>query len=389
MMDNRRKHIAIMAISMNIGGTERVISLLLPKLVKDYRVSLVLLSEEIAFDIPSEVNIHVLGSSEKVLTTSPLQKIWFTLGYFRKYYRLVKRERFDVSLSFLALPNFINSAVANLFRNPKIRTIISERCYPSQMYARSRFSMIIARIFYPLLYNRNDMLFSNSVYINNDLKNRFGVKIPMAVVYNPVKLKPLEKELSATENRKIFNVINVGSHVFVKNQMMILKAINRLDDTYVLTLLGDGNLTDSMTDFAIDTGISKRLNMPGRVGNVEIYLSESDCFVLSSRTEGFPNVILEAMANGVPVISTNCMSGPLEILNDNQPVQIEKGEFVLARYGVLVNVDDDDGLAQALEFLKSHPDKRLEYINLGLQKAQEFDLTVIYKKFKDLIENKD
>ncbi|MBT8254753.1 MAG: glycosyltransferase [Bacteroidia bacterium] len=389
MMDNRRKHIAIIAISMNIGGTERVISLLLPKLVKDYRVSLVLLSEEIAFDIPSEVNIHVLGSSEKVLTTSPLQKIWFTLGYFRKYYRLVKRERFDVSLSFLALPNFINSAVANLFRNPKIRTIISERCYPSQMYARSRFSMIIARIFYPLLYNRNDMLFSNSVYINNDLKNRFGVKIPMAVVYNPVKLKPLEKELSATENRKIFNVINVGSHVFVKNQMMILKAINRLDDTYVLTLLGDGNLTDSMTDFAIDTGISKRLNMPGRVGNVEIYLSESDCFVLSSRTEGFPNVILEAMANGVPVISTNCMSGPLEILNDNQPVQIEKGEFVLARYGVLVNVDDDDGLAQALEFLKSHPDKRLEYINLGLQKAQEFDLTVIYKKFKDLIENKD
>ncbi|MBT8288604.1 MAG: glycosyltransferase [Bacteroidia bacterium] len=389
MMDNRRKHIAIMAISMNIGGTERVISLLLPKLVKDYRVSLVLLSEEIAFDIPSEVNIHVLGSSEKVLTTSPLQKIWFTLGYFRKYYRLVKRERFDVSLSFLALPNFINSAVANLFRNPKIRTIISERCYPSQMYARSRFSMIIARIFYPLLYNRNDMLFSNSVYINNDLKNRFGVKIPMAVVYNPVKLKPLEKELSATENRKIFNVINVGSHVFVKNQMMILKAINRLDDTYVLTLLGDGNLTDSMTDFAIDTGISKRLNMPGRVGNVEIYLSESDCFVLSSRTEGFPNVILEAMANGVPVISTNCMSGPLEILNDNQPVQIEKGGFVLARYGVLVNVDDDDGLAHALEFLKSHPDKRLEYINLGLQKAQEFDLTVIYKKFKDLIENKD
>ncbi|NNF75996.1 MAG: glycosyltransferase [Flavobacteriaceae bacterium] len=389
MMDNRRKHIAIMAISMNIGGTERVISLLLPKLVKDYRVSLVLLSEEIAFDIPSEVNIHVLGSSEKVLTTSPLQKIWFTLGYFRKYYRLVKRERFDVSLSFLALPNFINSAVANLFRNPKIRTIISERCYPSQMYARSRFSMIIARIFYPLLYNRNDMLFSNSVYINNDLKNRFGVKIPMAVVYNPVKLKPLEKELSATENRKIFNVINVGSHVFVKNQMMILKAINRLDDTYVLTLLGDGNLTDSMTDFAIDTGISKRLNMRGRVGNVENYLSESDCFVLSSRTEGFPNVILEAMANGVPVISTNCMSGPLEILNDNQPVQIEKGGFVLARYGVLVNVDDDDGLAQALEFLKSHPDKRLEYINLGLQKAQEFDLTVIYKKFKDLIENKD
>ena len=121
--------------------------------------------------------------------------------------------------------------------------------------------------------------------------------------------------------------------------------------------------------------------------NVKEYLLNSDCFVLASNTEGFPNVLLEAMAVGLPVISTNCLSGPLEILNDNEPITIAKGEFYLAKYGILINVDDDIALSKAILFLRNNEDQRKTYCDLGFQKAQNFSLPKIYDQVKHLINN--
>ena len=128
-------------------------------------------------------------------------------------------------------------------------------------------------------------------------------------------------------------------------------------------------------------------SLPGKVKNVNEYLLQSDCFILSSITEGFPNVLLEAMAIGVPVISTNCMSGPLEILNDNETVLIEEGEYYLAKYGILINVNDEIALAKAITHLKENDTIRKEYSDLGFQKAKMYDLPEIYKQVKLLIDN--
>ena len=127
--------------------------------------------------------------------------------------------------------------------------------------------------------------------------------------------------------------------------------------------------------------------MPGKVKNVCDYLLDSDCFILSSVTEGFPNVLIEAMAIGLPSISTNCMSGPLEILNDNEKVYIKEGEFYLAKYGILINVNDNIALAKAIKFYKENDDIRKKYSDLGYQKAKQYDLPKIYKEVKLLIDN--
>jgi len=91
------------------------------------------------------------------------------------------------------------------------------------------------------------------------------------------------------------------------------------------------------------------------------------------------------MSVGLPVISTNCLSGPLELLNDNEDVVIAKGEFYRAKYGLLINTEDTDALSKALDYYYKHPEERKRYSELGFTKAKEYDLPFIYNQVKDLI----
>jgi N-acetylgalactosamine-N,N'-diacetylbacillosaminyl-diphospho-undecaprenol 4-alpha-N-acetylgalactosaminyltransferase len=106
---------------------------------------------------------------------------------------------------------------------------------------------------------------------------------------------------------------------------------------------------------------------------------------LSSNTEGFPNALLEALAVGLPSISTNCLSGPLELLNDNEPVQISNGEFYKAKYGILINNGDAIALAKALEFFHSNPNEKEKYGRLALERAKKYHLSNIYTEFKEFV----
>jgi N-acetylgalactosamine-N,N'-diacetylbacillosaminyl-diphospho-undecaprenol 4-alpha-N-acetylgalactosaminyltransferase len=383
----KRKKICILTISLNMGGAERVISLLLKELVHDYDVTLVLLSDDIEFDIPDAVNVLTLGKSNILKNKPPHSKLMSTVMFIYKYYKIVKREKFDITMSFLALPNIINSIIANHVNHKNTHTVISERCYPSEMYKSGKFSMKMAKIFYPIFYNKNDRLFSNSVHINEDLKNNFGIKIPMNVIYNPIEIQHPNQFVDSYNGEAPFKIINVGSHSHAKNQELILNALRTLDNTVELTILGTGNLTQNLSDYIQTHAIQNSIHMPGKVKNVGEYLNASDCFILSSVTEGFPNVLLEAMATGVPVISTNCLSGPLEILNDNEAIQIEDGEFYLAKYGILINVNDNIALAKAISFFKDNHDVRKKYSTLGYEKAKMYDLPEIYKQVKLLIDN--
>ncbi|HET8963215.1 MAG TPA: glycosyltransferase, partial [Chitinophagales bacterium] len=176
-------NISILTITLGSGGAEKVISLLLKKLVLDYNVTLVLMYNNIHFPIPEGVKTIILCPQANRERPFHL-KIYDSISFVSKYNRIIKKEKIEYAVSFLALPNLINGIIAKL--NPSLKTYVSERGFPTANTTR-KVSFYISKFFYPLLYNNCDKLFSNSTYINKDLKDNFGIKIPMEVIYNPIE----------------------------------------------------------------------------------------------------------------------------------------------------------------------------------------------------------
>ena len=383
---NKKPNLSILTIDYGAGGAERVISLLLKHLKNDFNVTLVIFYDVVHYELPEGVDLVVL-LPEKVMTKKLYLKILDSFKIIFRYSKLIKEKKIDISFALLAQPNIINGMMAMKYKH--LKTIISERCYPSIVYKYNKFSMPLTKILIPMFYNRNKALFSNSVYINQDFKDNFKVKIPMSVIYNPIEFdnnrKVIPESIIATDVLKIVNVATMEPR---KNQKLILDALRQLPKgDYYLTYYGMGHLYDDLLRHREASGLNEHVNFAGKVTNIQNYLVQNDCFVLSSETEGFPNVLLEALSVGLPSISTNCLSGPLELLNDNDPVNIANGEFYQAKYGILINEGDDEGLANALNFFRTHPEVRQHYSKVGFERAKTYSLPEIYKQVKDLLIN--
>lgn len=381
-MTNPKQNISILSISLASGGAEKVISLLLKRLKDDYNVTLVLFYNTIHFPVPESVTIKIL--SENNPDRSFYLKIYDAVKFIIKYYRFVKKEKINISVSFLAFPNLINGIISML--NKSVKTIISERGFPSDNVS-SKLSLYISKLFYPIFYNRCDKLFSNSTHINKDLKENFGIKIPMEVIYNPIEIPEHTINPKGLNSNEALNIITAGTLNIRKNQIMIIRALNEIQNNDNLTILGGGELYGYLTNQIEALDLKDKVKLGGKVKDVNTHLLKSNCFVLSSFTEGFPNALLEAMAIGLPSVSANCLSGPLELLNANEAVNIEDGEFFIGKYGLLVNNDDHVGLSKALAYFRNNPDEREKYSSLSLKRAKEYHLDTIYHTFNQFINN--
>jgi N-acetylgalactosamine-N,N'-diacetylbacillosaminyl-diphospho-undecaprenol 4-alpha-N-acetylgalactosaminyltransferase len=381
----KKKKIALFISAIGFGGAEKVVSLLLGELSKYYDVTLILLYDEIKLPIPKDTKIIILSKSGDTFKTSSFGRIIDIIKFVFKYIKVIKKEKIDVAISFLIIQNIINS-IAKIF-NPKLKTIVSERCFPSIMYSHDKTTSAITNTFIPFFYNKNDKLFSNSIYINQDLVSNYNLKIDTSVIYNPIITKSSKPGLEPyKDSEKPFHIATIGRLIPVKNQKSIVESLNMLSNNIHLDLYGDGELLDKLKAQSKNLNIEERIHFHGNVNNVTSQIIKNHCFVLSSLTEGFPNVVLEAMSVGLPVICTNCMSGPLELLNANEDVIIPNGSFIKAKYGLLVNVDDAIGLAEAIKFLQNHNEVRNQYSRLSFERAKDYDISNIGIQVKSLID---
>ncbi len=157
---------------------------------------------------------------------------------------------------------------------------------------------------------------------------------------------------------------------------VLLKAIARLSEgqeSVQLAILGQGPEEDSLRRLAEELAIGERVRFLGFQENPFVYYRAADAFVLSSRFEGMPNVLLEAMACRTPVVSTDCPTGPREILENG-------------RFGPLVPVDDVDALAAALGNVLEHPPSVEQRESARASVWQRFSIAAGVRRFEELLQ---
>ena len=198
-------------------------------------------------------------------------------------------------------------------------------------------------------------------------------------IYNPLNQVRIA-ELSAENTGMRFEmpvVVSVGRLVHQKGFDILLRAFRKVRDVKAAKLLivGDGEKKKELISLAQSLNLNDDVLFLGMQGNPFKFMRWAKVFCLASRYEGFGNVILEAMSLGVPVIVTDCPSGPAEI--------VENG-----KYGILVPAENADALADALIRVLSNDKLSAGLSELSLKRAKDFDLETLLKQWEEIIVGK-
>jgi glycosyltransferase involved in cell wall biosynthesis len=290
--------------------------------------------------VPPEVRVVDLAA-RRVLASLPR-----LVGYLR-------RERPQAVISALGHANLAALLARDLARTPT-RVVITEHGAPPERadHPRPLQSRLMAPLVRPL-YRRADGVVAVSRGLALDLAASTGLPPErISVIYNPVVTpalraaarEPLDHPWFAAGEPPV--LLSVGRLTKQKDYPTLIRAFARVagERPARLLILGEGEDRASLQRLAGELGVADRIALPGFVGNPFAYMARAAALVLSSRWEALPTVLIEALACGCPVVSTDCRSGPREILDDG-------------RWGRLVPVADPSALAAAiLQVLTARPE---------------------------------
>jgi glycosyltransferase involved in cell wall biosynthesis len=259
--------------------------------------------------------------------------------------RYLRDEHPRVVISALNYVNVVTLWARSLSR-VDVPVIVSEHNTPSvlRLVSHKRRARLMPRLTRHF-YRWADRIVAVSEGVAQDLTRSLGIDPErIEVIYNPVITPELrERARAAVDHPWLVAgapplIVAVGRMAAQKDYPLLLRAFEQVRRKRAarLMILGDGPLRDRLQAQAKEMGISDAVSMPGFVDNPLAFVSRASLFALSSRCEGLPTVLIEALYCGTPIVSTDCPSGPREILK-------------AGRYGRLVPVGDADALSAAME----------------------------------------
>ncbi len=332
--------VAIFLPSLRGGGAERVMLYLARGFAdKGYEVDLVLAKREGSYlsQVPENVNVVDLKAG-RVFTSLPA------------LVRYLRREQPVALLSAMDHSNIV-ALWAKRFARVRMRVVVSVHTIFSMgvkhSNTRGRLIPYIAR----WCYGWADGVVAVSRGVADDLSNTIGLpRERIRVIYNPVIVpelfelakEPVEHPWFCAGEPPV--VLSVGRLTFAKDYPTLLRAFSLVIRARParLIILGEGEERAGLEAMVRDLGLEDVVSLPGFAMNPYAYMSKAALFVLSSAYEGFGNVLVEAMACGTPVVSTDCPSGPAEILENG-------------RLGQLVPIGDVEALSVAMAAALDNP----------------------------------
>lgn len=321
--ENRNKKFMFVTTTMFGGGAERVISLLSSAVAEQGNEVCILKYYQVNDEYLTSNKIKVINMSNGYLTD--YRKISY-LEKVKRIRRIIREEKPDVVIPFLSQVAICTEiAAVGLSANTVQSIRIDPASGPTNKLQRFLRDLLVYR--------------SKCTFVQNQAQKAYFPKKyhhKIHVLFNPIS----ENLLSATWNppKNQFVVCGIGRLEQQKNFKLLMDAFKLAFSNTpeaVLRIYGEGAQREELYNYAQKCGIDDRIQMMGRCNDIQSVYENSSLFVLSSNFEGMPNTLLEAMAVGVPCISTDCPTGPRDL--------IDHGEN-----GLLVPVADVDALAEAM-----------------------------------------
>lgn len=354
------------------GGAERVISMMANHWAeKDWDIQIV------TFDGGEKPPFYVLspGVKHEPLGIANQSSNRFE-GIYNNYARIVKLRNYfkektpDVIISFMTTSNLL-TLLSTLKLNTPV--IISERNDP--FYFRiDPLRNKLRNILYPrasYVVFQSQKVFE---YFPNNIREK-GVIIPNPVIQNGQQALTT---IQLPEGKKMFAIGSMNSNrIYIKGLDLLIPVFYNLSRKYPdwnLVILGDGTNRHKLEEMIQNLGLQGRVFLPGNVKNVHTVLKQGDLFVLSSRTEGFPNALCEAMSCGLPVVSFDIPTGPQEIVRHGLD-------------GLLVPMGDTKKLENALEELMVDENKRHEMGQNAREIVDRFSIEMVMNMWEELAVN--
>lgn len=320
--------IALLISSMQSGGAERVMSVIANYAVqKDCDIHLLVISGTDSFyPLDARIKVHFLELGKP--SKGVLDSLKNNLNIISTLYKKIREIRPDKILSFMGTVNVQSIVISKLTGIP---VIVSERLNPLKLQEAGIWNRFV-HFFYPK---------SERVVVQTEKGAAyFSTFIPaekIKVIANPVNSAFLEIPTPVRTQSKV--ILAIGRLDHQKAHEILIRAFALLEDTsYVLYVVGEGPLRDYLQDLIDELALTDRVILKGKKKDVIAELDAAEIFVLPSRYEGFPNVLIEAMARQLPCISTDCDTGPAEIIQHGHD-------------GLLVQTENVSAMADAIRSL--------------------------------------
>ncbi|MGB9978578.1 glycosyltransferase [Methanobacterium sp.] len=323
-------------------------------------------------------------------------KDFFIMSY--KISRICKKNEINLVIGVGEVANF--RAILSKYFGNTARIYTSHHLYPESRktkYDRIKF-----------LYPKADKVICVSKAIKDILHKRYGLN-NLLTVYNMIdvqsNLKKADEEIPK-EYKETFNedfvFITIGRLSFQKGQWFLIRSFKKVADKHKdakLCILGDGDLKPKLIQLIKELNLEKNVFLLGNQENIYPFLKMSKCFVLSSLLEGFPLTLIETLSMDLPIISTDCKTGPRECLCPDIDIDQEINYPYFGEHGILIKPfekkwkDSEEKLDNIEEMLYDlmikmieNPDLRKEY-SKGLNRAKDFDKDKIINQWEKLIVN--
>lgn len=276
--------------------------------------------------------------------------------------------------------NFV-ALLSKLLSRARCGIIVSERSSLSSYegWLNEFLRRLAIRTFYP----KAEIIIVNSKNMGIELTQMFNISASkVSVIYNPIDIQRIN-QMKGEEVRHpwyeadIPLIVAIGRLTFSKGFSYLIKALHIVGAKGIpcrLVILGEGGEEERLKRLAIGLRVDDWVAFLGFQPNPYKYLARSTLFVLSSLYEGFPNVLLEALALGVPSIATRCPTGPEEIITDGVD-------------GILVPPSDEQALADAIKRVLRDEGLRERLGEAGKKRAEDFRVEKIVKQYEDVIED--